>query len=92
VLNFGAGPVAMVNTAGGTGSSSQGWTERAGAVEILVVFLPFLAGLFLLAVAPAGLALGLMILTPVAAILGRQRRNRRARRFRSSASAQKTGR
>lgn len=89
LLNFGAGPALVVNTAETTGSTPQGWTERAGAIETVVVLVPFLAGLFLLAVAPVGVALGLMILSPVVAI--RQRRKRRASRFQRSASGQKAG-
>jgi hypothetical protein len=81
LLNFGVGPVAVVNTAARADDRTSLQMERPGTVEILAVFVPLLAGLYLLTTAPVGLALGVMLLSAVVAFLGRQRRARRARRF-----------
>ena len=79
VLNFGRGPVRVVNTV--ADSDPRLWSQQASGVEILLVLLPILVGIpiGLIVGAPVIVVLGLLLMTLLAAVLGARRRRRRAR-------------
>jgi hypothetical protein len=86
----GMGYAGVINTAASP-SQPGGWSESAGAVERIVVFLPILATPFLIPVIsvnglPPGALLAPAGLSFLLAVLGRWRRRRRARRFRRPAT------
>ena len=80
LLSLGQGPVAVVNTAA-SASEPAVYSERAGVVEIVLVILPVLVAAFLSKFLPLAAWLPLFALSLLIAVLGRWRRNRRARRF-----------
>jgi hypothetical protein len=83
VLNFGRGPVSVVNTA--ADSDPRSWSQPASGVEILLVLFPVLVGvpIGLIVGAPVIVVLGLVLMSLLAAVLGARRRRRRARSWSS---------
>ena len=81
IVNFGVGPVSVVNTAARTAPDPRYvWSRPAGAVERIAVFLPILAAILFFTFGLLELGAGLLILSFVIALLGWSRRRRRARR------------
>ena len=80
ILNYGVGPVSVVNTAARTAPDQRYVRSRpAGAIERIVVLLPILAAVLVLSFGRLDFGAGLVILSFVIALLGWSRRRRRAR-------------
>jgi hypothetical protein len=84
LLNFGAGPVAVVNTNAERSYDPRVWTRPAGLIEKLLVLLPLPAGFLICAEVDAPLVayLAIAAFSMSVAVIGRSRRRRPTRRLR----------
>jgi hypothetical protein len=83
LVNFGVGPVKVINTNADRSDDSKVWTRSPGVIELVLILLPWPVGFLICAEAGAPVIayLGIAVCPLLIAIAGRGRRRREAARL-----------